>query len=199
MKKETKLISIGILTAIGSSLCCITPLLAILAGTSGLASSFAWLEPLRPYLIGLSVVVLGFAWYQAIKPSKQVDCNCDSPQKASFLQSKSFLGLVTVFSVLMLSFPLYAHVFYPNSPKETITSNVTYTKLIEFKISGMTCDGCAEHINHEIRNLDGIIEAAASYEKGNTIVKFDSTLVDLASIEQAINLTGYTITSQIEN
>jgi mercuric ion transport protein len=73
------------LTAISASLCCITPLLALLAGTSGLSSSFSWLDPLRPYLIGLTVLVLGFAWYQKLKSQKQVDCNCDTTEKTPFI------------------------------------------------------------------------------------------------------------------
>ena len=48
MKTDKKLIGAGLLTAFAASLCCITPVLALVAGTSGLASSFSWLEPARP-------------------------------------------------------------------------------------------------------------------------------------------------------
>ena len=68
MKTDNQLISAGLLTAIASSLCCITPVLAIVAGSSGLASTFSWLEPFRPYFIGMTILVLGFAWYQKLKP-----------------------------------------------------------------------------------------------------------------------------------
>ena len=68
MKTDKKLIGAGLLTAIAASLCCITPVLALVAGTSGLASTFSWLEPFRPYFIGLTILVLGFAWYQKLKP-----------------------------------------------------------------------------------------------------------------------------------
>ena len=52
MKRDNKLIGTGLLTAIAASLCCITPVLTLIAGTSGLASTFYWLEPFRPYFIG---------------------------------------------------------------------------------------------------------------------------------------------------
>ncbi|MEL0215875.1 MAG: mercuric transporter MerT family protein, partial [Burkholderiaceae bacterium] len=71
MKTDKKLIGAGLLTAFAASLCCITPVLALVAGTSGLASSFSWLEPARPYFIGLTILVLGFAWYQMLKPKKE--------------------------------------------------------------------------------------------------------------------------------
>jgi len=71
----------GIFAAIAASLCCITPLLAILGGIGGVASAFSWLEPLRPYLIGLTVIALGTAFYQAYKPSKaDIDCDCEDEQ-----------------------------------------------------------------------------------------------------------------------
>ena len=60
MVTDGKLIGTGLLTAIAASLCCITPVLALIAGTSGLASTFSWLEPFRPYFIGLTILVLAF-------------------------------------------------------------------------------------------------------------------------------------------
>jgi mercuric ion transport protein len=77
MKTGNKLIEAGLFTAIAASLCCITPVLALIAGTSGLASTFSWLEPFRPYFIGSTILVLGFAWNQKLKPKKQIDCNCN--------------------------------------------------------------------------------------------------------------------------
>ena len=42
MKANKSAIGVGLLTAIASSLCCITPLLAVLAGTTGLVATFQW-------------------------------------------------------------------------------------------------------------------------------------------------------------
>src|SRR5699024_8704794 len=105
MKSDNKLAGLGILTAISASLCCITPVLALLAGTTGMASTFSWLDPLRPYFIGLTVLVLGFAWYQMLKPQRGVDCDCDTDKKIPFIQTRAFLSIVTVFAGLMLAFP----------------------------------------------------------------------------------------------
>ena len=59
----------GLLAALAASLCCITPLLAVVGGLGGAASAFAWLEPYRPYLVALTVAVLGFAWYRQLRPA----------------------------------------------------------------------------------------------------------------------------------
>ncbi|WP_394994016.1 mercuric transport protein MerTP [Emticicia sp.] len=191
MKTDNKLISAGLLTAIASSLCCITPVLAIVAGSSGVASTFSWLEPFRPYFIGMTVLVLGFAWYQKLKPTNQIDCNCETTQKPNFMQTKSFLGIITVMSVLLLSFPSYAHIFFPKTESRAIIILTSEIQKAEFTIKGMTCSGCEHHVKTEINKLKGIVEVVVSYEKGNAIVKFDSKQTNIKEIEKAINSTGY--------
>lgn len=198
MKSENKLAGLGLLTAISASLCCITPVLALLAGTSGLASTFSWLDPLRPYLIGLTVLVLGFAWYQKLKPQKQIDCNCDTTQKTPFIQTKKFLGIVTVFAGLMLAFPMYANVFFPKTENKTIVTDQANIQTVEFMIDGMTCAGCEEHVNHEVNKLTGIIKTTVSYANGNAIIEFDQTQTNIDEIEKAIAKTGYSVTDKKE-
>ena len=112
MRNNGKIIGAGLLTAISASLCCITPILALLAGTSGMASTFSWIEPFRPYLIGLTILVLSFAWYQILQPKKDMNCDCDADEQTNLLQSKSFLGVVTVFALVMLVFPYFSSIFY---------------------------------------------------------------------------------------
>ena len=198
MKTDNKLIGAGLLTAIAASLCCITPVLALIAGTSGLASTFSWLEPFRPYFIGLTILVLGFAWYQKLKPQKQIDCNCDTKEKTPFIQTKKFLGIVTVFAGLMLAFPTYAHVFFQKTENKTIVTDQSKIQKVEFKINGMTCSGCEEHVNHEVTQLTGIIKTSVSYENGNAIIDFDQAQTDIEEIEKAIEKTGYSVTDKKE-
>ena len=198
MKTDKKLMGAGLLTAIAASLCCITPVLAFVAGTSGLASTFSWLEPARPYFIGLTILVLGFAWYQKLKPKKQIDCNCETEEKPKFIQSKMFLGIVTALAILMLAFPYYANIFYLKTEKQIIVIDKSNVQTVEFSISGMTCASCEEHVNHEVNKLLGIIKSTVSYEKGNTIVEFDNSKTSIAEIEKAINGTGYSVTDKKE-
>ena len=198
MKSENKLIGAGLLTAITASLCCITPVLALIAGTSGIASTFSWIEPFRPYLIGLTILVLGFAWYQKLKPRKEMDCECETDEKPKFIQSKKFLGIVTVFAIVMLAFPYYSGIFYPNTEKQIIVVDKSDIKTTEFTISGMTCASCEEHVNHEVNKLIGIVSSKTSYENGNAIIEFDRTKSNEAEIEKAINSTGYKVTDKKE-
>jgi len=198
MKTDNQLIGLGLFSAVSASICCITPVLALLAGTSGLASAFSWLEPARPYFIALTVSVLGFAWYQKLKPKKQIDCKCEKQEKPTFIQSKTFLGAITVFAGLMLAFPMYAHIFYPKTEKQIIVVEKSNIKKVEFTISGMTCTGCEEHVNHEVNQLTGVISVKTSYANGNTMIEFDDSKTNISEIEQAINSTGYTVTNKKE-
>lgn len=199
MKTHYKLIGAGFFTAIAASLCCITPVLVLIVGTGGLASTFSWLEPFRPYFIGLTILVLGLAWYQKLKPEKTVDCHCETETKPKFIHSKMFLGIVTVFTVIIVLFPYYSNVFYPTTENQTVVVKKSTIQKVEFKITGMTCTSCSEHVNHEVNKLTGIIHSDVSYENGNAKVEFDSSMTNSSEIEKAINTTGYSVTSKKEN
>ena len=144
----------GILAAITASLCCIIPLLAFVAGVGGLASAFSWVVPIRPYLIGFTVVVLSLAWYKKLNPTKGIECNCESSKENSFLQSKKFLALVTLFAVLMTSFPYYSKIFYPILPPRTVVVQAQNIINKEFTVIGMTCRGCEENVKQVLNELE---------------------------------------------
>jgi copper chaperone CopZ len=204
MKTDSKLIGAGLLTAIAASLCCITPVLALIAGTSGIASTFSWIEPFRPYLIGITILVLDFAWYQKLIPNdfgtkKQIDCNCNTVDNPKFIQSKKFLRISTAFAIIMLAFPYYSTVFQPKTEKRIIIVEKSNIQKVEFTISGMTCASCEEHVNHEVNKLTGIISANASYENGKAVVEYDNSKTNSTEIRKAINTTGYSATDKKEN
>jgi len=169
--------------------------LALIAGTSGMASSFSWMEPFRPYLIGFTILVLGFAWYQKLKPrtAEEIQCACEEDEKPSFWQSKKFLGIVSVFAVLMLAFPYYSSVFYPDNKKDVVIVNASDIKTIRLDIEGMTCQACDSHVAHAAQEVDGVIEAKADYTTGKAEVKFDKTKTTKIAIVNSINATSYKV------
>jgi len=107
----------NILTVIGAtivaSLCCVTPVLAVLAGSSSLASSFSWLAPYHNYLVVFAVLVLIYTWYDKLKPLKKIDCACDDE---NFFAGKTFLAIVTIFTAIMLTFPQWGSKVFDNAP-----------------------------------------------------------------------------------
>ena len=196
MKKETSskaVAGVGIFAAVAASLCCVTPLLALLAGSSSMAGNFSWIAPARPYLITLSIVVLIFAWYQQLKPAlKVVDCSCEPTIKPAFLQSKSFLSIVTIGAIVMMTLPLYAKMFYPKAKAQVVPVAIINNKVqVSYNIQGMTCEACEEHVNIELSIVKGVVAYATSYANKNSTITFDKSIVDIKKIEAAINNTGY--------
>lgn len=197
-----QLLGIGILSAFAASLCCITPVLTLISGASGLASAFSWMEPFRPYLIATTIAVLAFAWYQKLKPAaaSKIDCTCDEDgkpiEKGNFLKSKKFLALVTAFALLALTFPYYSQLFYPQIDKQAPVVSSENIQKIKFTISGMTCSGCEEHVKHAVNQLPGIVEVKADYESRTASIQYDHTRSDKTAIIKAIATTGYTATEE---
>lgn len=185
----------GVILAITASLCCITPVLALLSGISGIAATFSWLEPARPFLIGFTVFILGFAWYQKLKPRKQeeIDCACEEDEKPSFWQSRIFLGIVTIIAIGLLTFPSYSHIFYGKNKNEISGVKESSFAVASFSINGMTCAGCEEHVNHAVNQLQGVLESSADYEDGTAEVKFNAAKLSVDKIVDAINSTGYKV------
>lgn len=187
----------GMLAAIAASLCCITPVLALLGGISGIAATFSWLEPFRPYLAGASVLVLGFAWYRKLKPraATQLDCACETDEKPAFLQSKTFLAIVTALAVVLLAFPYYSGAFFPDVKTGTaLTASAATTASADLYVEGMTCSGCEHSVNQALRQTPGVLAASSSYSTGMARVTFDKSKVDLATLAQNITAaTGYKV------
>jgi len=193
--KSNKLAGASLLSAVAASLCCITPVLALISGATGIASAFSWIDPLRPYLIAITVIVLAFAWFQKLKPRKEedIECACETDEKPSFWQSKKFLLLVTVFAAFMLAFPYYSSVFYPDHKTETVAVNPVDIKILHLDIEGMTCPACNFEIAHAAYDVKGVLSAKADYTTGKAEIRFDTTKASSQAIIQSINTTSYRV------
>jgi copper ion binding protein len=195
MPKSTA--SLSLLSSIMASLCCITPVLALLSGASGIASSLSWIEPARPYFIGISVCLIGFAWYQKLRPQKEDNCGCIETEKRRFFRSFGFLSVMTLFAVLLMTFPVYSSLFYP-TPKTAKASAINQRgaiKQVVFSVKGMGCAACEPEVELAVAKISGIHYIKASCKKKNVVVAYDSTQTSPETIRQAINQTGYTAQS----
>ncbi len=191
-----KLAGTSIFTAIAASLCCITPVLALIAGSGSIAASFSWIEPARPYLIGITIAVIGFAWYQKLRPQAVDECGCAINEKPKFFHSKTFLLIVTLFSALMITFPVYAKMFFPKNETTSVVVEKSNVQTVELGIKGMTCAACEAHVDQAVSKLPGIIQSMTSYENKNSLIKFDSSKINVTRIINTVNSTGYKVISQ---
>ena len=191
--ERSGLVSVGLLSAFAASLCCITPALALITGTFGLASSFSWVEPARPYFIGITVIVLAFAWYQKLarKSQKEENCGCE---RNPFLKSKKALMIITLFSGLLLAFPYYASALYETRVHPTVIQQQSNLKKVNFLVKGMSCASCTAHIDGALSKVSGVAKSSTSYEKAETRVSYDPKKVSIDSLKAKINKTGYQVT-----
>ncbi|GAA4054476.1 hypothetical protein GCM10022409_46930 [Hymenobacter glaciei] len=196
VQPSKSLFGAGLLAALAASLCCITPLLAVVGGLGGVASSFSWLEPYRLYLVGLTVAVLGFAWYRQLRPAlAAADC-CTVPEKRSVMQSTSFLATVTVLAAVLLAFPYYGAALYParpSAPAVAANGPAPVWQTRTYRIGGMTCEACARHVESEVQQVPGVQTVAVSYDQATAQVRFDAAHAQATQVENAINSTGYLV------
>ncbi len=81
------------------------------------------------------------------------------------------------------------------------SSDYAPTKTIEITIEGMACqEGCADKINANLLNLEGIQNSSVSFESGKALLTFDPEKNNLENIKKTIVSTKvksytYTITN----
>lgn len=188
----------AIVTAVLASLCCITPVLAVLGGLSGIATTFSFLEPLRPYFIAFTAIILGYAFYKAYKPKKQndIDCACETDDvgnKKSFINSKAFLWMITGISVVLITFPYYSKALFPAKNNVVIVQSNNIVKA-KMEIEGMTCTGCEESINYALKEQTGVVSATSSYKTGIAFVEYDQTKVKPEQVKKVVEeKVGYKV------
>ncbi|MDH7603693.1 MAG: mercuric transport protein MerTP [Melioribacter sp.] len=189
----------AIVTALLASLCCITPVLAVLGGLSSIVSTFSFLEPFRPYFIAITILILGFAFYNAYKPKKKndIDCACEdetSDKKVSFINSKKFLWIITAVSTLLITFPYYSKALFPSGKGNVSivqSNNIVKAKLT---IEGMSCISCEKSVDYALKSEIGVISATSSYKTGIVYVEYDNTKVNLEQLKNAVEeKVGYKV------
>jgi copper chaperone CopZ len=64
-------------------------------------------------------------------------------------------------------------------------------KTLVLQVEGMTCTGCENAIENNIKGINGVVMVEANHKEGTTTVEFDSTLTDKNSFVTAIKSSGY--------
>lgn len=188
----------AVVSAVLASLCCITPVLAVLGGLSGFASTFSFLDPLRPYLIAFTAIVLSYAFYNAYKPKKKddIECECETEplQKKKFINSKGFLWLVAVIAIVLISFPYYSQVFFPDTSTTIVANNTDSIVKAKLEIEGMTCTACEQSVDYALKSEDGVVSATSSYKTGIAYVQYDKAKVKPEQLKKAVEeKVGYKV------
>lgn len=187
----------GFLAAIAASLCCILPVVSIALGIGafGVASVF---ETLRPYLLVVAFAALGFAFYLTYFRREACEEGQACETKPIGRVNQLFLWVATFGIIASSLFPFYTGYLVSalgpsdSSDRSSISAdNIGQSTTVTIEVEGMTCEGCASHIDVTLKKLKGVISAKASYKNKNVKVVYDPSQITLDRIKKAINDLGY--------
>lgn len=99
---------------------------------------------------------------------------------------------VTTLVFLVASITSFLYVDYKMKNENTTTLSKEKKVLKKaISIDGMTCEDCEMSISAKAKSVSGVIQASASSPKGEAIVEYDASKVDIETIMKEIRKTGY--------
>ncbi len=200
--KSTSLTFASVAAAIGASLCCIGPTLAVVLGlgTFGLASTF---EATRPYLLVLVGALFAGAFYRAYRPKTPktaeacADGACVLP--VSQRRQKALLWIGLGAAILFAAFPYYSGMLWENgvgvlasSGSPTLPAATSSVRSASLHVDGMFCSGCAAMVESALSRVDGVRRVSVSLEQKSAAVEYDAARVTLERMQAAVSEAGYT-------
>jgi copper chaperone CopZ len=181
--------------ALGSA-CCWLPLFLVTLGVSGLGAA-SWLEAWRPYFLGATFVLLGAAFYfvyrkpaaastEACPPSDAGGACCTAEGRDSRRGMKTTLWFVAAAALAFALFPYYAGVFSAASPSPEDAS------VVEFKVRGMTCGGCAASVEKALSKTPGVASVKVDFDSSKAHVALTKdTPASKETLAAAVAQAGY--------
>lgn len=187
-----KSLPLAVLSVLAARLCCIVPFVAVVSGITGSVTIFSFLEPYRPFLILFSVSILAFGFYHEYKPKnlEAMKPCCQANAKKKSKRNRKFLWTMTIISALLFSFPFYSGYFIKGASAQTIENK--NCKTVQLKVSGMSCQGCANNIMLHLYKTDGIIKDTVIFKTETATITFDTTKISHQQVISEIDNIGFT-------
>lgn len=79
----------------------------------------------------------------------------------------------------------------PEAPAPAKKLTVKTPADVVIPVAGMTCDSCANNVQHAVMALDGVVDARVTFADGKARVHYDAALVTVDRIVTAITDAGY--------
>lgn len=185
-QKQSWLLAGGLLTALGASVCCLGPVIALALGATGFAAS-SWFSAGRPYFLAVAFALLAGAWYLTYRRrrrecSEGAACAPDTGRR----MPKIALWIITAIAVPAALFPLL-----PSSSLVTNGAPLTGGTELRFRIPSMDCAACAKNIQAALMRQPGVHRARVDYDSKNAVIEFDAKTTSAAEIVATIDGTGF--------
>ncbi len=193
----------GILSGFFSSLCCVGPLIIVLLGLGSVSFALS-ISQYKPYFLGIGFLfMIGVIFLHLNKKNKTCKTNCFTlkglKKERNFIISVILSMVLFYFIALYILMPLISPIIYNNAIQKT-QANVNPTNnlinnqnsnlhILNIKINGMTCTGCASGLQSILQGLDGVVKAEVSYSKGTGEVIYNTNRI---SKEEILNSEAFT-------
>jgi copper chaperone CopZ len=198
LKRMRWLVGASVAAAIGSSLCCIIPIMAAVTGIGMIAAGVAF-EPWRPYLLGITGLLLGAGFLLTYRDYRRA-CSpgrlCATKPKSR--RSFGALGVVAMAAVGLAAFPYYSGVVAQvvlGQPSPSHSTSSVALSTVTFQIPDMDCPACAVSLSATLYKLPGVADAELDVDSGKAVVSYDPTTQNVPVLEKAIVDAGFHITS----
>lgn len=184
--------------AVAASACCTVPLLLVSLGVGGAwVGSLTAFEPFRPLFVAVAVAALGYVvwreWRAARLAASGAGCDCED-QAVAPRSRYAILGVGMLAAVLLLASPyLVRGTGAPVDPAlaQADAGVPLATARVTLAVEGMTCASCDATIRRALLNVDGVEDAAVSFEPPRAVVSFDPTRATVAELTAATAAAGY--------
>jgi mercuric transport protein len=191
-------LAVALGAAVAASACCTVPLLLVSLGVGGAwVGSLTAFEPFRPLFVALAVLALGYVgwreWRAARLAGSGVDCDCEDEAVAPRTR-RAVLGVGALAAVLVLASPYLVRASgAPTDPAlaQAEPGTPLATARVTLTVQGMTCAACDATVRRALLNVDGVEDAAVSFEPPRAVVSFDPTRATVADLTAATAAAGY--------
>ena len=194
MEKEKLALGGSVLSAIAASLCCVGPLVAIIAGASGFAAAGLFAQ-WRPLFLVITALMLAMAWYLTYRHPKADHCSTERcPHNPVAKWNKVILWLATAFVIAIAAFPTYsgvaARLLVPAGGSDRGSSQIKLATL-QVNIPSMDCGACAAGIEAKLDKQDGVQTAQVDFATKTTVISFDPGKVSSERVTALIEETVF--------
>lgn len=186
-------IKLGIVSAFLASLCCVVPVGLAVLGLSGLGIG-AFIGANHWYFIAGASVLLALSWYAYGRERRR--CQTERCELVGGKTARITLPLATLAVVGFLGLNLYT---YAGAGEQEVDLVSSAHAQITIPVEGMTCYSCTAHVEHSLKNVDGVQDATASVPQKAVTVTYDPKFTNVEQLIDAINKTGYRAHEPIKN
>jgi mercuric ion transport protein len=193
MQKGKLVLAGSVLSALAASLCCIGPLVAIIAGASGFAAAGLFAQ-WRPLFLTITALMLVAAWYLTYRYPKADHCSTERCSHNPVAKWNSvILWLATAFVIAIAAFPTYSGVAARLLVPAGATSGPSQVRLATLQVSipSIDCGACAAGIEAKLDKQDGVQTAQVDFATKTAVISFDPGKVSSERVTALIEETGF--------